>query len=296
MAWCTDRRQLCFHWLSGRKAQSQRVIAALGLSLAPALFAFEQSGHQMVAQLMIPYLNSGAQAEMQRLLGDNWQRSLVRNAASVEAEMTRPSKPHLRALQFTLFDVDDEGFDPAKHCPNAVCSVGAILESEQVLQISSYSVREKREALQYLMHYTLELHIPMNSGLIRDEGGQKIFLDGESLQPINLSFIWNYDLYRRLDAHWFGFAQELYREMRAMEDLDSWVESDRPQDWAYETNRIAVEQAYPLAAEGRYSAELMNEGQKILELQLMKAAYRTAFLLNKMHPEPTELMTQEDSE
>jgi hypothetical protein len=247
----------------------------------------------MVAQLMIPYLNTGASAELERLLGSDWKAMLVRNAGQVQADMSRPLNQHFSELQFTLFDMDDEAFMVEKHCPNGACSVGAVLESEQVLLKSSFDDAQKRQALWYLMHFNLQLHIPLNCGLIRDRGGRKIYVDDDQLKPVNLSFIWNYDLYRKLNQHWFSYAQLLYRKMNDNEAKYEWVSSLKPQDWAYETNRLAIAEAYPLALEGRYSAAFINKGQAILELQLMKAAYRTAQLLNQIFPESEDDLMDE---
>lgn len=277
--------------LSGRKTQPSRLASFLLVSVfltAPG-FAFEQSGHQMVAQLTIPYLNAGAKKELERLFGEDWQAALVRGAGVTELEMLRPKNASLIPMQYTLFDVGAEGFDAATDCPEGVCSVGAVLESLQVLQKANFDDGQKRQALRYLMHFNLLLHIPMNSGLKRDEGGQKIFVDNDQLKPVSLAWIWNYDLYRKQNQHWFSYAKELYREMEDL-DLDAWAVSLKPQDWAFETHKLALEEAYPLAAEGRYSAELISKSQELLETQLMKAAYRTAVLLNQLFPMEQEEM------
>ncbi|TCS35913.1 S1/P1 nuclease [Reinekea marinisedimentorum] len=287
LAWASGGRLFSGGRSAGRKAQSQGLVAALLFATASLCSAFEQSGHQVVAQLMTPYLNSAASAELERLFGAQWQQLVVRNAGNVQAEMSRPKNQKLAELQFTLFDPEDEGFEVEKHCANGVCSVAAVLESEQVLLKPSFDDTQKRQAFWYLMHYNLQLHIPLNCGLIRDQGGRKIYLDDDQLKPVNLSFIWNYDLYRKLNQHWFSYAKALSRKMEE-ENKDAWLASLRPRDWAYETNRLAIAEAYPLALDGRYSAELINRGQEILEMQLMKAAYRAAALLNELFPEVEE--------
>ncbi|MEJ2072357.1 MAG: S1/P1 nuclease [Reinekea sp.] len=257
-------------------------MAILVFPVAPVA-AFEEDGHRVVAQLMIPFLKSGAQEELKHLLGDEWQRELRLRAATVEADLLRPQNAHLKSLQLTLFNVDDKAFDPAVNCPQNACSVAAILESRLVLMQSNFTKLEKQAALTYLMHYMVEMHIPVNCGLVRDQGGQKIYLKNSDLQPVNLSWIWNYDLYRKQQKRWFTYAQELYRKTDEM-NVDQWVESVSVPDWAFETHQVALKKVYPLAAQGRYSAELQMIGKKVLEQQLVKAAVRTATLLNEMFP------------
>lgn len=235
----------------------------------------------MVAQLMTMYLNDGAQAHLTELIGEDWQRQLIALAPRVEQEVTRAKNRPLQPLQQTLFSIEDTQFDAAKHCPNNACSVGAVLESRQVLLDSQYSNAKKRQALSYLMHYMVQLHSPINCGFERDLGGQKIYLKDADLKPVNLAWIWNYDLYRKFEERWFTLAQRHFREMEKM-DLEPWVATLNPQDWAFESHLIARETVYELAVEGRYSAKLIKEGQKVVDTQLKKAAYRTAMLLNEL--------------
>jgi hypothetical protein len=267
------------------------VVGSLLLALNAPVFAFEEGGHNMVAQLTMPYLNDGAKAELMRLYGDNWSRDVVAMASSIQSELNRPKNEGLQPLQQTLFRMGDTEFDPAIHCPNNACSVAAILESRQVLLKSNFADSDKRQALLFLMHYMLQLHIPVNAGLQRDMGGQKIYLKNDDLQPVNFAWIWNHDLYRRQGKRWFSYAQELYRSMSEI-NTDDWVTTTDVQSWAMETHTLAIEKVYPLAAEGRYSANLIKEGTQILEMQLMKAAFRTAYMLNDMfgtgEPEMTE--------
>lgn len=249
--------------------------------------AFEESGHTMVAQLMVPFLEDGARDELQRLYGDDWSREIVSRAGLIQTETNRPKNQAMQPLQLTLFEEDDEGFDPAKHCPNNACSVGAVLESREVLMRSSFSDTDKRQAVLYLMHYMLQLHIPVNSGLVRDEGGRKIYLKDNDLQPVNLAWIWNHDLYRRENKRWFTYAQELYRDIKK-ESPKAWLKPMDVGAWAYESHEVAKAEVYPVAASGRYSAQVRRDGIKVLEQQLKKAAYRTAAVFNEMFPTPDE--------
>jgi hypothetical protein len=261
------------------------------LSLGIPAQAFEENGHNMVAQLMMPFLKENAKAELERLYGEDWNRELISRAAMVQSELDRPKNKHLLPLQQTLFSEGDTAFDASLHCPNNACSVAAILESRQVLLRSNFPDADKRQAVLYLMHYMLQMHIPVNTGLKRDEGGRKIYLKDNDLQPVNFAWIWNHDLYRKQGKRWFSYAQELYREMQEM-DTSQWVTSLSVEIWAFETHQVAVEEAYPHAAMGRYSANLINDGVVTLERQLMKAAFRTAALLNEAFGD--EVMTSED--
>lgn len=276
----------------GRKAQPPRLIVALTLVLAPPVWAVEADVHAVVAQLMLTQLQPSAKAGLEALYGSDWRRELVERAPQLELELQRHRNAHLRPLQQTLFEIGAEEFRPADHCPNNACSVAAVLESRQVLLQSNFTDNAKQQAARYLMHYMVELHSPVNVGLKRDEGGQKIYLKNAELQPVNFAWIWNHDLYRQQNLRWFSYAQELYRTLQST-DTSEWVATTDVPTWAFETHQLAITEVYPWAAKERYSAEMMAEGQKILERLWMKAAVRTAALFNEIYPEPEAEMAAE---
>lgn len=236
----------------------------------------------MVAQLTTFFIQENTAAELAILFGKNWSKDIVEQAAMAQVELGRPVNKHLLPLQLTLFEPDDVAFDHTKHCQNNLCSVAAILESREVLLSPNFSNSQKRQAVLYVMHYLLQLHIPLNSGLKRDMGGQNIYLKDGNLQPVNFSWAWNHDLYRRLEKRWFTYARELYRQFDE-QPVAEWIVSMSIADWAFETHQLAINEVYPAALEGRYSAALVNSGQQLLEIQLMKAAYRTAAVFAEIY-------------
>lgn len=252
------------------------ILAAALLCLAGSASAFNEQGHRLVVQLAELRLNDEAKAALEDLYGERWATDLV-NLANW-AEEHAPAED----LRRVLFDADDEGFDAAKHCPRNRCVVGAILESRLVLIRNSYEKAEKRRAMQYLIHFMTDLHIPINAGLARDEAGQLIALKTSELVRVNLNWVWTQELYRELEAPVFATAQRYQREITE-EEAQQWLSSMSPVDWAWETHQIAMEVAYPLAVRGEYDAAYRREAVPVLEIQLKKAAVRLAALLNAIY-------------
>ncbi|MFG1496983.1 S1/P1 nuclease [Saccharospirillum sp. HFRX-1] len=263
--------------MARREKQSPRLIlAALLLCLAGSASAFNEQGHRLVVQLAELRLNEAARAGLEDLYGPHWRTDLV-NLASW-AEEHAPAED----LRTVLFDAEDEGFEAAKHCPRNRCVVGAILESRLVLIRNSYEKAEKRRALQYLIHFMTDLHIPVNAGLARDQAGRLIALKTSELERVNLNWVWTQSLYRELDAPVFATAQRYQREITD-EEAQQWLSSMSVVDWAWETHQIAMEVAYPLAVRGEYDAAYRREALPVLEVQLKKAAVRLAALLNTIY-------------
>ncbi len=272
-----------FYRLVSRTVQSAWLIICLAL-FAQNIYAFDESGHRTVARLTVPMLSEQTGEQMQNLFGRKWQVQLIQMSAALQGELSRPSQRDKQALQFTLFELEDDNFSAEKHCQQNRCSVAAILESKHVLMDSAYSDEQKRKAVLYLMHYALQIHIPLNCGLIRDEGGQRIFLTDDQGHRVSFSWIWNYDMYRQLNIHWDSYAQILQKKWENGE-YPKWDNSIDPRVWALDSHHISIEQVYPLAIAGVYDEKLIKQGQQLLEPQLMKAAYRSAELLNAIYEE-----------
>lgn len=236
-----------------------------------------------MVQLAELRLNDEAKAALEDLYGPRWPVDLVN--LSIWAEEHAPADD----LRTVLFDAGDEGFDAAKHCPRNRCVVGAILESRTVLLRNSFEKADKRRAMQYLIHFITDLHIPVNAGLRRDEGGHLIALKTSELVRVNLNWVWTQELYRELDAPVFATAQRYQREITE-EQAQQWLSSLSPVDWAWETHQIAMEVAYPLAVRGEYDAAYRREALPVLEEQLKKAAVRLAGLLNALYGDGEPMM------
>lgn len=246
----------------------------------------EQEAHRAVAQLSLYYLDDNAKQQLAERLGARWQEEWVALAASVQPSLALPGNENLLPFQFTLFDETDTEFNVVNNCPNNRCSVAALLESKRVLMLDSFSNKDKTRALAYLLHYGLQIHNPINTGFKSDQGGQNTYLKDSELQPVNLAWIWNYDLYRRMNEHWFTLAQKLHRDIDSLQ-VQQWLVETDPVQWAFESHLVAREFVYPLAVEGRYSAKLSADGRHILRLQMQKAAVRIAGMVNEaFEPSP----------
>lgn len=251
---------------------------AVVLSLMPVhrAWALNETAHQAVIQLAIIQLEEGAHEQLAQWYGPQWQRDLI--ALANWADEARPDPGYSKVL----FAGGATSFDLVENCPGNQCVVAAILESQRVLEGESFNVIRKREAVQYLMHFITELHVPVNAGRIADEGGQSLTLIASDLSDVSLDWVWNQDMYSRVSDSWFVQAQRFRRRLPDL-PVAQWQQLMNPIDWALETHQIALESAYAFAERGEYDAAYRQAAMPVLEMQMIKASVRLAAMLNRLY-------------
>lgn len=248
---------------------------AVVLALLPVhrAWALNEAAHQTVIQLAIMQLDEGAREQLAQWYGPQWQRDLI--SLANWADEARPEPRYSKVL----FAEGATSFDLVENCPGNQCVVAAILESQRVLEDESFSVIRQREAVQYLMHFITELHVPVNAGRIADEGGQTLTLTASDLRDVSLDWVWNQALYSRVDDSWFVQAQRYRRRLPEL-PVSQWRQSLDPINWALETHQISLETAYTFAERGEYDAAYRQAAMPVLETQMIKASVRLAAMLN----------------
>ncbi len=277
---------ICGGRFISRKTQPQKLTVLLSFLFSVSLsssvvFGLEAPGHKAVAQMMLPLLSETSVIELERLFGQRWRTELVNLAVEEQARVSRAASELDLARQVTFFDVEQTEFSVAQNCPGNACSVAVVLESRQVFLDDDFSDFDKRKAIGYSLHYIVQLHLPLNNGLRSDHGGADIELKDANLALTSLQAVWQSGMFEYADQTWFGYAQRQSRKLKTM-DVSAWQADALPQQWAFESHRVALEQVYPFAQSGRFGANLKVNGRRILDDQLMKAAVRSAVFLNEV--------------
>lgn len=252
------------------------LIGVFSLAVLPGrVWALNESAHQAVIQLAILQLDEPARDQLTQWYGPQWQRDLISLAGW--ADQARPDPLY----SMVLFDEGADTFDLVENCPGNQCVVAAILESLRVLEDDAFSVIRKREAVQYLMHFVTELHVPVNAGLKEDRGGLDRMLTTSDLRDVSLHQVWNEELYSGVSGSWFVQAQRLRRRLPDL-PVSQWLGSPDPVDWALETHQLSLDTAYAFADRGQYDAAYRQAAMPVLETQMIKASVRLAGMLNRV--------------
>lgn len=254
---------------------------ALWFTLVPLAGAFGDRGHELVAQLATYYLTEEGQALIEDFYGTNFRRLFLDDSLYAADVMEQQGNEWRLGFHYTWFSEGDSGFVAEQHCPRGLCSVAAVLAARDVLQDQSRSAQSRLDALRFLVHYTADLHDPVNAGFHDDLGGRTMELTDSSLDTHTLFEIWQDDLFDHIDHPPFVMANVYARQLDEAQ-VSSW-QTGEPQSWVWETYEVARDTAWPLAEQaGGWNAIYRRDALPVLEEQLQKAAVRLAFMINQV--------------
>lgn len=261
--------------------------ALLGALLLPwgQLQAWGNDGHRIVAEIARKNLTSTAAAGVNALLlgDDETYRTLA--GAALWAD-------HIKSdVDRTWHYINLPKNARKKHIVQACgrpdwCVTQAINHFHRLLA-SETDVREKREALKYLVHFVGDLHQPLHAGNHRDAGGNaiRVAFFGRKYRsdrvPYNLHVVWDTSIIRReirrKHTDWLRYADALAAAVTVAQRRE-WT-GTTPEDWTLESSRLAHATAYTAreSVEGSY----YESSVRVIETQLQRAGIRLAMLLNR---------------
>ncbi len=249
--------------------------------LSAPVQAFGERGHQIVAQLATFYLSEDALALIHEFYGENYRRLLLEDAHYAQQVTRRRGNEWRLGYHYTWFAEGDTGFQPERHCPNAICSVTAVHGAEEVLADPDASRTRRMDALRFLIHYMADLHDPVNAGFRGDRGGRETELVGSDLERLSLFEVWQEALFDHLPQPPFVMANVYARQITETQRR-AWQQGE-PAGWVWETHEVARDLAYPLVERaGGWNAIYRREALPALEEQLKKAGVRLAIRLNQV--------------
>ena len=274
------------------------VAAVLLLSASPA-FAWGDYGHQTTARIAWAEIQPVTRARI---------TALIRQAARLDTptcpihdladaatwpDCIRSLGDRFKATYpWHYQDIDVcQAFDGHANCPDGNCITAQIERMGRRLGDRRLPVKERIEALAFLVHFTGDLHMPLHVGEHDDHGGNAIPADYGAISYPRLSLHWVWDSYlaeRAISAP-PGGARVLDRAITPAERRE-WRRGSVI-DWAHEGWEISRTVTYPLAvgsACGPRPAGRVQVGEKdvaattpIIRRQIQRAGIRIALLLDR---------------
>ncbi len=282
-------------------------IAAMTAAPHPAL-AWGDLGHEVIARIADHYLEPEVRSRVAAILAGD--RSKLTASQDIEAEATwadryRDSDRDTTRVHYNqtrnwhFIDLEIDGPDLRTACfgeppppkkaasggPAADCIVDKLDEFIAELGAPAISKKERRLALQFVLHLVGDVHQPLHASDDHDEGGNLKIVTGPGLAPGNLHADWDVAFVEKLGENEARMAQQLIQQITPSERL-AWS-SGKPSDWALETFGIARQHAYGLlpaaSSTGHYelSAAYINDAAAVAGQQLSKAGVRLAYVLNR---------------
>jgi hypothetical protein len=252
------------------------VAFSLAVLSIPA-FAWGPVGHSLVARIAESQLTPAARARVVEILGPG------RSMASVAswADEVRNTRRETAPWHFVDIPIDQGRFDPARDCPRDDCVVSQISRLRAVLRDPAASTDDRREALQFLIHFIGDLHQPLHSSDNKDRGGNTVLIQFYDRRT-NLHSLWDSGLLNRLGSEEHILPALSHEAARLRK---SWAKGSVT-SWAEESHRVGRKVVYgKLPKPGDAAMVTLDAGYEgtarpVLREQLERAGARLAMALN----------------
>ncbi len=290
-------------------------LLALTLTLPTAALAWGDLGHQVVVEIALRHLNPTARSRVEQLLASDPDTLTAHDMVSSavwadrfrDSSINGPKVNYHHTHEWHFVDLDRthpslplacNNHQPlpagalASEGPAHDCVVDKIEQFATELRASPASagadaktVNEERVALKFLIHLVGDLHQPLHAIDDHDRGGNEKRVRAAGLRANSLHHYWDTTLVEQLGSD-PKFIAEMLDARITPAQLKTWQQGT-PRMWAreaYEAARTYGYDALPTPDErGRYtlSAQYINQGTRVVALQLEAAGVRLALLLNQ---------------
>lgn len=253
------------------------ILAMALVALATPLAAWGPTGHRVVGRIAQNHLSPAAAAEVEALLGP---RSLAQASTWADEIRSDPAWDHAAPWHYVSIG-DDETYATSEKNPDGDILV-ALERFSATLADPEAPEKERRHALQWLVHLVGDLHQPLHVGRADDRGGNDIlvlYFD----EPANLHQVWDS---RMIDSERLSFTEMArFLDHTTPEEVAA-TQQGTFLDWARESKALR-EEVYRLGDQ-RLSWSYLRDSMPIVRRRLLQAGLRLAGLLDELlAPEPT---------
>ncbi len=171
-----------------------------------------------------------------------------------------------------------------RYCARGNCVVAKIKRFRSVLTDRKAPLRERRQALLFLVHFVEDIHQPLHVGDNHDRGGNltQIQFRGEGT---NLHRLWDSGLISEIDRTERNWVERI-EPLLTQDNLRAWSRGS-VEDWATESLQVA-KSAYlfpagarqPMESGTQLGKEYVTFARPLLERRLAQAGVRLANELN----------------
>ena len=298
--------------VENRKSMSARFQFCMALILlavnVPDSAAWGPQGHRVIGLIADGHLKS----EVKELIAEKFNINSLADVATW-ADRTRKKRKEESSWHYTNIEEGQWTYDAERDCPDRACVTEKIHEFSSIL--SSTPLRERKDALKFLVHFVGDVHQPLHLGNLKDRGGGTLrFLYKGKVA--SLHYLWDGGLIDwggeppqvgvaadsnaavtqpRPPKAWSLFPAGVARSRRvggasllkyaarlngrvSEVEVATWSLST-VSDWANESRSLALKEAYNVDKDD-LSKAYIKRGQEIINLRLTQAGVRLAHLLN----------------
>ncbi len=274
--------------------------ACVSLCFPSQTFAWGDEGHEIVGLVADHYLDPAVRAKVNAILSDDtthltpdisigyeatWAdkyRDSDRNTTRVHYDQTH--NRHFADIEIKNGFLDAACFNHPVLPPGTDASLGppegCVIDkiNQFIVELKSPATAsdEKREALQFLLHFVGDLHQPLHASDDNDEGGNKKRVSAAGFKANNLHHYWDTEFVQSLGTDPRQVAQTLISHITPSQ-VTEWSKKTTD-DWAMQSNAIAISKAY-----GMLPAPNKNGSYRLPTsyVNQAKASVRLAHILNE---------------
>ena len=230
------------------------IIAALACAAASPASAYWEYGHETVAEIAYANVTPATRAQLDRLLR---QSALLETPmcpartmkqASVWADCIKTLGPRFSyAFSWHYQNVNVcKPFDLKSACKDGNCVSAQIDRDVKLLKDKTVPLRERVQALAFLIHFVGDLHQPLHAGDRGDLGGNQVSVSYGAYAPekLNLHSVWDGYLAERANST----GPNLVRRYSDAEKGP--IQIGTTEDWSRESWQVAHDVTYAAALGG----------------------------------------------
>lgn len=275
----------------------------LGAALAsPSALAWGPTGHRTVAYIAEDYLTPQAKAGIRQIFD---REEDLADIATWPDDIRR-EQPKTAGWHYINIEIgkDPKKQDEMSFCdPADNCVVSQIKDDVTTLESPTASDDQKLTALKFLVHFMGDIHQPLHCADDEDGGGNDKLVryvkpGGRSTRgtKMKLHAVWDHLIEVKTEEDPRDLATTLESDI-TNDDITKW-ESGTPEDWAWESYKIADEKIYPdynspaskEAPDGKFLSPAYYPSGKnqvakmrlIVNERLERAGIRLAWTLNQI--------------
>ena len=249
-------------------------IMLLALTVQTAA-AWGPKGHDAVAYIAECNVNKRVKAKVMEALGGH---TFTYYSSWADNIRNFPEYRHTSTWHYANVD---EGYTYATMPKNpkgdVLTAVTLIVEQ---LKSGKITPEEENVYLRMLIHFVGDMHCPMHAGRLSDLGGNQVIVKWFG-RDVKLHAVWD-DLIVESVRKWSYSEWQREIDNVSKQEREA-MAAGTPLDWMNETVAICKKIYEDVPAGSELSWDYQNENFPLLELQLRKAGYRLARLLNEIY-------------
>ena len=249
------------------------IAAAAGLSFF--LMSWGYVGHQTIARIAENHLTPQAKAAIHNLLG---KETIVNVASWADEIVDQPDYRSTAPWHYVNVEagLNYEAFAAAVKSQNVPNVYTAIQNCKQVLTDKRAGIRQKANALKFIIHFVGDAHQPMHVSRAEDKGGNTVQMQFNG-KGTNLHSLWDSGLINH-EGLSFAHMADNY-DTATSQQIKQW-QNDDIMIWLFESYQIST-RLYAEAASSNDADETYYQDHiSIVRHRIERAGIRLAGVLN----------------